>query len=65
MRYAWPVSPATGREGQAKYGTAGSRNTGVVPDLLDERKLVHAVVLKAVLVINEVASGPYYLRRDE
>jgi hypothetical protein len=38
---------------------------GVVPDLSDERKFVHAVVLKAVLVIDEVPSGPYYLRRDE
>jgi hypothetical protein len=37
----------------------------VVPDLLDEREFVHAVILKGGRVIDEVASGPYYLRRDE
>jgi hypothetical protein len=37
----------------------------VVPDLLDKREFVHAVILKDVCGIDEVASGPYYLRRDE
>jgi len=38
---------------------------GVVPDFLDEGEFVHAVILKGVCVIDEVASEPYYLRRDE
>jgi predicted RNA binding protein YcfA (HicA-like mRNA interferase family) len=32
---------------------------------LNESKFVHALILKDVCVIDEVASEPYHLRRDE
>ena len=37
----------------------------VVPDLLDERGFIHAIFLEGVRLIDEVASDPYYLTRDQ